>query len=173
MPLLLKLNWWAILFIVVAIVATIGLFWNRIDVTFDLIGVSLYLISFLLYVIVHELLHGIAFVLFSGRSWKTMKFGLILKNGLAYCISVAPVTVKRARLSLMMPLYVVCIPIYLYSILTGSFALAILAVLFASGSAGDIYYLWILRKTNSDLYMMEELPTKQGYAVGYYLYERI
>ena len=172
MPLLFKLNWWALGFILISGIVTVGMFWNRIDVTFDLIGVALYLLSFLAFVIVHEVLHGLSFVVFSGQSWKTIRFGLVLKNGLAYCISLVPVTIRRARWSLMMPLYVICIPLYLYGIFTSSFALAILAILFASGSVGDIYYLWQLRTANPTYYMMEEEPTKHGYEIGYYLYQK-
>lgn len=173
MPLLYRLNGYALVFILVASGITILLFWGNLSVSFTLVGTLLYLFSFLVFLVVHELLHGIAFVLGSNHPWSTMKFGIILRNGLAYCISTVPITIRRAKWSLVMPLLVVCIPLYVFAVLQGYFALAILAVLFASGSVGDIYYLWELRSFDNHQYMMETLPTKHGYNIGFLIYDKV
>jgi hypothetical protein len=130
------------------------------------------LVSFLVYVIVHEYLHGLAFRLFNGNTKKQVKFGINWQSAMAYCISTIPVNVKAARLSLMMPVYVVCIPVLVIGLVTQNIWLGLLAIYYFSGSAGDIYYMWKLRKTNKEKYMHERMPTKTGYEVGYLLYEK-
>lgn len=172
-PFLIKLNIAAILFIVAGVFITLTLFPRNVTVEFQLGWMLLYAFILLIFVVVHELLHGISFVLFSKNKWNTMKFGVSVKSGVAYCISLVPVRIPRARLSLMMPLYAVCLPVYIYAIITGDFALAILGVFLASGSVGDIYYMWQLRNVPKTLYMYEELPTKTGYEIGFYLFEKL
>lgn len=173
----LQLNLYAILTVIILIMTT-GIFFNEGTIKIDssssyLLDTILFFGSFILYIVVHELLHGLAFILFGKVSIKDIKFGVILKSGMAYCISTVPVKVNAARISLMMPVYVVCIPLYVYAFITHSFLLAILAILFFSGSVADIYYLWKLRKTNKNYYMYEKPPTKNGYEIGYILYEKV
>jgi len=172
-PFLIKLNIAAILFMIIGILLTIVVFWGNVTINIGPLGASLYLLSFLVFVVIHELLHGITFVLFSKNKWSTMKFGISVKSGVAYCISLVPVKLPRAKLSLMMPIYAVCLPIYIYAIITNDFALAILGVLLASGSVGDFYYMWKLHRISNKLYMYEELPTKTGYEIGFHIFEKI
>jgi len=131
------------------------------------------MVSFIAFIIVHELLHGISFVLFGKVGFKNIQYGIVLKSGVAYCISLVPVRVWASRLSLMMPVYAVCLPMYIYSLLAQDFLFTIVALLFFTGSVGDIYYMWKLRKTNKDLYMFEEAPTSKGYKIGYLLFKKV
>jgi len=140
---------------------------------FGLIGPIVFLFSFFIFIVIHELLHGLAFMLFNKNKKNELKFGLVLKSGLAYCISTVPVRVGPSRLSLMMPVYVVCIPLYLFAMISGDIWLIVMAVFFLSGSTGDFYYMWKLRSTNKDLYIYEVMPTKTGYEIGYLLYKKI
>lgn len=142
------------------------------EVLATLLWVFLALVSFLVYVIVHEYLHGLAFRLFNGNTKAQVKFGISWQSAMAYCISTVPVKVKAARLSLMMPVYVVCIPIFVLALILQNAWLGVLAMYYFSGSVGDIYYMWKLRKTTKDKYMHEKMPTKTGYEVGYLLYEK-
>ena len=168
---ILKLNGAAILFIVLLGVPTWLLFPNK-EFALNVWELLLYALSFIVFIVVHELLHGITFALFSGNGFKSITFGLVLRSGMAYCISKVPVKVPRARWSLMMPVYVVCVPLFVYGVWQSSLPLAILAILFASGSVGDFYYMWKLRGTDRSLYMYEEMPTKSGYEIGYLLFEK-
>lgn len=173
MPFLYKLNVWAIGFLVIGSGLTVALFANRsLIIEASPLEALWAVLAMILFVPLHELLHGAGFVLFSGRPWKTVRFGLILKNGLAYCISTVPVTVRRARISLMLPIYAVCLPLYVVAYVTSDFGLALLGVFLAAGSVGDVYYLWTLRDVPSHRYMMEAMPTKDGYEIGYLLYEK-
>lgn len=131
------------------------------------------ILAFLVYIVIHELLHGFAFLVFGKIGKGNLKFGMVLKSGAAYCISKIPVKVNASRISLMMPVYVVCIPLYIVSILIDSSWLGIYALFLFSGSIGDLYYMFKLRKTSKDLYMYEEMPTKTGYEMGYLLFKKL
>ena len=129
-------------------------------------------ISFVVYVVVHEWLHGIAFRIFNGNKKEQIKFGIVWQSAMAYCISTIPVKVRAGRLSLMMPVYVVCIPVFIIGLVTQNIWLGLLSIYYFSGSAGDLYYMWKLRKTKGDYFMYEKMPTRTGYEVGYLLYEK-
>ena len=139
----------------------------------SLLILSVYLIGFLLFAVIHELLHGGAFMLFGKVPKKDIAFGVVLKSGVAYCISKIPVTVRASRLSLMMPIYVICIPLYILAIIYNNFGLGIYAIILFSGSVGDIYYMWKLRNTDKNLYMFENMPNKSGYEIGYLLFKKL
>ncbi len=173
---ILKLNLYAILFIIVLAIPTLLLFGSFnivIDGFESLVPAFLYMIAFLVFVVIHELLHGISFILFGKVKIKEVKFGLVLKSGMAYCISTVPVPIKAARISLMMPVYAVCIPLYIVGILLNSVGLALLAIFFLSGSIADFYYMWISRKVEKELYMFEEMPVESGYEIGYRIYRKV
>lgn len=169
-----KLNVAALIFIIVAISLQIAIF---VESTFtvglqELLILFVIYIGFFVYVVVHELLHGFAFKVFGNVEKKDIKFGVVWKSAMAYCVSTVPVTVKASRLSLMMPVYVICIPMYVIGMFLDIQVLCITSILFLSGSVGDVYYLWKLRKANKDQYMLEMLPTKSGYEIGYLLLEK-
>jgi hypothetical protein len=139
----------------------------------SLIVFAIYIVGYFLFIIVHELLHGVSFRIFGKVSKEDIVFGVILKSGLAYCVSKIPVTVYASRLSLMMPVYVICLPLYILSIILGDVWMGIYAILLFSGSVGDIYYLWKLRKKDKDYYMYETMPTKSRYEIGYLLFKKL
>lgn len=140
--------------------------------TFELTTILLFFVSFIVFVIVHEFLHGASFFLFGKVGFRNLKFGVIIKSGVAYCVSLVPVKVLASRLSLMIPIYVVCLPLYVYSLFAQNLIISILALLYFTGSVGDLYYMWKLRKTDKNLYMFEEAPTSKGYKIGYLLFKK-
>lgn len=167
---IIKMNVYALLFTFIGIIIVLMIIGSG---TFELLNLSLYIIGFFVFIVVHELLHGISFVLDKNITWKNIKFGLVLKSGMAYCISTVPVKVNISKISLMMPVYVVCLPMIIIGIILNDAALAVAGIFYLSGSAGDIYYMWKLRKTDKNLYMFEEMPVASGYEVGYLLYKKI
>lgn len=137
-----------------------------------LIYFVIFVVIFLIFIVAHEYVHYLAYIFFGGIPKNKLKFGVVLKSGMAYCISLEPNTVRASRLSLMMPLYVLVIPVFIAAILTQNSFLAFLTAMFASGSGGDIWYMWTLRKDNADKYMIETMPADDGYEIGYLLLEK-
>lgn len=173
---ILKLNVYAILLIAVLVVPTVMIFGSY---SVEIAGIQslyllfVYMLSFIVFVIIHELLHGISFVIFGKVKFKELRFGIIWKSGMAYCISTVPVKMSASRISLMMPVYAVCIPMYIVGISMNNFGIAILSIFFLSGSVADFYYMWISRKADRSSYMFEEMPTTSGYEIGYRLYKKV
>jgi len=168
------LNVAAILMFVILTLATFMLgFRAPLEGDFNLFTILIVLLAFLVFIVVHELLHGISFAIFGKVKGKNIKFGIVLKSGLAYCISQVPVKVSASRLSLMMPVYAVCLPMYIYGLVSQNVIIAIVSLLFFTGSIGDLYYMWKLRKTDKNLYMYEMPPSVKGYDIGYLLLKKI
>lgn len=140
------------------------------EITWWLFGI-IYFVSFVLFIIMHELIHGASYYIFGKVPLKNIKFGTALKSGMAYCISLVPNKVSTSRISLMMPIYLLVIPVFLAALFTQNTFVAFLSAIFFSGSAGDIWYMWSLRKDDKDKYIVETLPDADGYEIGYYLLE--
>lgn len=170
---LLWMNVVSVFVFVILLAGTLGLgFSTSFSGTVEITAILLFIAAFIVYIIVHEFLHGVSFIIFGNVGIRNLKYGVIIKSGLAYCISLVPVKVWASRLSLMMPIYVICIPLYVYSLLSQNPFLAFLALLYFTGSIGDLYYMWKLRKTDKNLYMFEDAPTSKGYKIGYLLLKK-
>ena len=126
-----------------------------------------FLISFIIFIVAHEYVHYLAYRFFGKIPKYKLKFGLVLKSGMAYCIALEPVTIKASRLSLMMPIYLLVIPSLIAAIVLQNGFIVFLTAMFASGSGGDLWYIWTLRKYSADKYIIEAMPDKSGYEIGY------
>ena len=155
--------------IVVAGVFIIRLINRSAALEFGLVSLLLILASFAVYIFVHEFIHGLVFRLAGGVAWKDISYGAAIKSGMAYCISNVPVNLRASRISLIAPFIVVCVPIIVCSIAIGSLPMLIAGALFTTGSAGDFWYLWILRKKPADMFMLEEKPKNNEYTLGCYV----
>lgn len=145
----------------------------EIDLIDTIIRLFVFVASFIAFIIAHEYVHYLTYRFIGKTTKDQLKFGLALKTGMAYCIALSPNTVKSSRLSLMMPFYVLVIPFIILAIALQNGFLIFLAALFASGSAGDFWYMWTLRKDSKDLYIIESVPEDGGYDIGYLVLEKI
>lgn len=120
-----------------------------------------FLLFFVPYVVVHELLHAAAFLYWGKVPPGTLRFGFSWKAFMAYCHSSHPVPVSAYRISLLLPLYVTCvlgIPILLIHPSIGTAALMGIAI---SGCVGDIWVFWGLRKFDRD-FLVKDHRTDAG-----------
>lgn len=138
-----------------------------------LIRLAIFFSSYIAFIVAHEYVHYLTYRYFGKTPKDQLKFGLALKTGMAYCIALTPNTIKSSRLSLMMPFYVLVIPFILVAIVLQSGFLLFLAALFASGSAGDFWYMWTLRNDEEDKYILESVPEDGGYDIGYLVLEKL
>lgn len=142
-------------------------------ITNALVYMVIIIISFVLFIIAHEYVHYLTYRYIGKTEKDKIKFGLALKTGMAYCIALSPNTIKVSRLSLMMPFYVLVIPFIILAIALQSSLLIFIAALFASGSAGDFWYMWTLRKDSKDKYIIESVPQDGEYDIGYIVLEKL
>lgn len=135
----------------------------------ELLQILIFFIVYIVFIVAHEVVHGLAYKFAGNISWGDLAYGAVIKSGMAYCIAGVPVSVKASRISLWAPFVALCLPVIIYSIIAGDMGLLIAGALFASGSAGDFWYLWKLRKKPKNLYMIEEKPKAGYYQLGFYL----
>jgi hypothetical protein len=117
---------------------------------------------FLLGIILHELLHGITWAIFTKKRFKSIKFGI---NGLTpYCHCKEPLKVKHYRLGGAMPLIVMGIIPGTVGLFFGNGLLLSLGIFFSWTAGGDIISLFMLRKITKNT-MVSDHPEKMGFYI--------
>ena len=155
--------------IYVTALGVLGIHGQKLTIGFPslILYIACFIVFYVLFIIAHEYVHYLTYRIFGKVKKENLKFGIVIKSGMAYCISLQPNTVKISRLSLMMPLYILVIPALILAVIFQYGFAAFMCALFASGSAGDLWYVWTLRKYPKEKYIIESLPSDLGYEIGY------
>ncbi|MFC2096196.1 DUF3267 domain-containing protein [Bacteroidota bacterium] len=113
-------------------------------------------------IIIHELLHGITWSLFTKKGFKSIKFGL---NGLTpYCHCKEPLKVKHYRLGGAMPLFIMGIIPSIIGLATANGLYLSIGIFFSWTAGGDIISLFMLRKFNKEE-LVSDHPEKMGFYI--------
>lgn len=115
----------------------------------------------LLGVVVHELLHGIGWVLFGRKPFSAVKFGFQWKTLTPYAHLTEPVEVNAYRIGAFLPGFVLGILVYVLSLLLGDGNLFWFSLVHTSAAGGDWLILWLLREAKSGA-LVEDHPTNAG-----------
>lgn len=110
------------------------------------------------YLIVHELLRGLMLLFSRNIGLKDLSFGFRFKSGTAFCISKFPVSVRHLRFVLLVPFFLVSLPLFVYSLVIGDVIFLIAAALSFTVSAADFWYLAKLSGKTKDFFVLEEKP---------------
>lgn len=86
----------------------------------------------------HELLHGIGFIILGKVNKKNIVFGVELEKGIFYCMCKEKVTKANILIALLFPVVFIGILTYLIGIYFGSTLLIILSILNISCAIGDL-----------------------------------
>ena len=86
----------------------------------------------------HELLHGIGFIILGKVNKKNIVFGVELEKGIFYCMCKEKVTKANILIALLFPVVFIGIFTYLIGIYFGSTLLIILSILNISCAIGDL-----------------------------------
>ena len=129
-------------------------------------GKDLFMEDFFLYllagVIIHELLHGLTWALFTVNGLKAIKFGVKWKYLTPYCHCKEPLKVKHYRIGGAMPLIILGIVPSIIGLLFGHGVILSLGIFFTWAAAGDIIALFMLRELDRDVYVSDH-PEKMGF----------
>ena len=117
--------------------------------------------GYIAYLFVHELLRGFILVLARNVKCKDISFGVVIREGSAYCISKVPVRISHMRVVLLAPFILVSLPLLIYSIAVGDVIFLIAAALSLTINAADLWFLGRLRKTSGKLFLLED-KSSQG-----------
>ena len=117
----------------------------------------------LLFIILHELVHGFVWSLFTENGFKDIAFGVI-SYLTPYCTVKVPLEKKAYIMGGMAPLFVVGILPAIIGILISSPIITIIGIFMIAGAAGDILIVYnILKyKTKSREIFLYDLPTEAG-----------
>jgi hypothetical protein len=108
---------------------------------------------------VHELIHGIGWVLFGKISIRDVRFGL--KSLTPYTHCKVPIRAKAYRMGAFMPGLMLGILPYVIGIMVGNGWIMAFGLLYILAAGGDLLVLWILRDVNREAWV-EDHPSRAG-----------
>lgn len=135
------------------------LLWGKGGMNF--MGEEFLLFAGLLWVgiVLHELVHGITWLLLTHKGFHHLKFGLM--KGAAYCHIDVPMIKHHYIIGALMPLFLVGIVPLVVAFCIGSLLWLLLGVIFVVSAIGDIMIVWAVRKEPSDALIYDH-PTEGG-----------
>jgi len=115
------------------------------------------------YMILHELLHALGYIV-NGADSKKITFGMDLEKGVLYCLCKQDVTKKNILNASMYPLFYIGIVTFVISCIFKWPLLLLLSIINISGAAGDIMYFIFISKLDKDI-MFSELDDGTAFAI--------
>lgn len=121
-------------------------------------------ITIIVLAIVHEILHGFTWAMFTPKGIKDISFGFILKYLSPYCTCRVPLKRWQYALGVLMPLIVLGVLPTIIGICAGIASITLIGALFIIGAGGDLVmvYLLISYKPESKDLLVYDNPTKVG-----------
>ena len=125
----------------------------------------LLIISSLLAVIFHELIHGFFFSKYNLSGWKKVKFGFNTKLLAPYATCQEPVKVKHFIIILLMPTIILgIIPLLIFLFIKHNFFIFLFAAIMILGGIGDFLITYYMIKLKPNQYVIDH-PTTLGYFI--------
>ena len=122
---------------------------------------ALLIVAVLLGIVIHELIHGISWVIFGRKPFSAIKFGFQWQTFTPYAHLKEPVEVNAYRIGALMPGFILGILTYLLSLVLGSGDLFWFSLLHTSAAGGDWLILWLIRNVKPGV-QVEDHPTNAG-----------
>ncbi len=156
--------WMTVIFLIVPLIP-FSLIWGR-DPLLTAFTNPMIILPALVLVVIHELLHAIAWKFAGGLSFREFKFGIVWKTLSPYCHATKPMAISAYRIGVVVPGIVLGILPIVLATLVGDGVLAVLGGLLTAGAVGDVYVLWLLRGVTNDAQVIDH-PTRAGCIVLY------
>ena len=113
------------------------------------------------YLILHELLHSIAYVI-NGAKFKNITYGAHLEKGILCCLCKQNVSKRNILISLLFPFVIIGVITYIIGILTNNTVLIWLSILNISGCSADLIMFFDLLKLKDFEYSEYDNPMAFG-----------
>ncbi len=147
------------------LVVLFWLVWRGRELPGSAISVWWLLLSVAGGIVVHELLHGLGWMLFGGVPRQAMRFGVKWKMLTPYAHSSESMPVRGYRWGILLPGLVLGLLPGVLALASGSLALLGFAALFTLAAGGDFLMLWLLRAVPPQA-LARDHPTKVGAIVS-------
>ncbi|MDO4512095.1 MAG: DUF3267 domain-containing protein [Bacteroidales bacterium] len=110
-----------------------------------LLGSALIFVALLVGIVVHELIHGIVWAVLVPGGWKSISFGVKIKELMPYCHCSEPLVVRHYLMGALAPLVVLGIVPLVAGVALCSVGWMAFGILFVAAAGGDIMVSWLLR----------------------------
>lgn len=107
-------------------------------------------VAMILYLCLHELLHGLGFYL-GGTKRKNIKYGMCLEKGIFYCMAYQEISKKNILISLQMPFMVIGVITYIIGVVSNIPLLTLLSIINLTGASMDIVMFMYILKLPKDI----------------------
>lgn len=115
-------------------------------------------------VLLHELFHGGAAMVFGKCARKDVKIGADLKQGLFYCHCSRPITIGAYRMMLITPLIVTGLIPYVICLFFGGLIIPVAFSLLFAGATGDVaMFCGLLKEKDKNLLVLDHSKTTAYY----------
>lgn len=115
-------------------------------------------------IISHELLHGIAWAVFSKKGFRSIRFGFKWEYFTPYCHCTETMKVWQYILGGLAPLVFMGIIPAVWAMFNGNALLMFFALFFSCAAGGDIQAVWMLRKFKKNQ-MIRDHPQELGFII--------
>lgn len=122
---------------------------------------ALLILAVLLGIVIHELIHGISWMIFGRKLFSSIKFGVQWKTFTPYAHLKEPVEVNAYRLGAFLPGFMLGILPYVLSLVLGNGDLFWFSLIHTSAAGGDWLILWLIRNIKAGM-QVEDHPTNAG-----------
>ena len=139
----------------------IPFFHGTIEWSKRLIGMGIGLIITVIGIIVHELIHGFFGAIFNKNGFKSIKFGILPKRGMAYCANTETLIKNKYIVGLVMPGILLGIIPSVLSLFIGNFYLLIFGIVFTIAASGDIILLAKICKYDNDCWIEDKIANNE------------
>ena len=127
-------------------------FWKEYTDNFFKMG--LFLLAFFGYMILHELLHAVSYVI-HGAKIKNITFGIHLEDNILCCLCKQDITKKNILMSLLYPFFFIGIVTYVIGAIFKLPMLFLLSIFNLSGCIGDIVMFIFISRLPKDIKFSE------------------
>jgi hypothetical protein len=124
-------------------------------------GLGWLFLAVILGIVVHELIHGLAWAVAGQKPFSAIKFGFQWKTLTPYAHLKEPVEVNAYRIGAFMPGFILGILAYFLGLALGDGNLLWFSLIHTAAAGGDWLILWLIRKEKAGS-LVEDHPTRAG-----------
>ena len=127
-------------------------------------GLLLFVLVMAVLVVLHELIHGLSWSLFTPHRFGDIEFGFMKQYLTPYCTCLTPLTKGQYIFGALMPLVLLGILPMSAGILMGSMPVLFMGIIMTVSAAGDIMIVWCLLtyRSQAETVVYMDHPTQAG-----------
>ena len=130
----------------------------------------LFVLAMIAGIVIHELIHGLTFAIFTEKGWKSIEFGIIWEYMTPYCTCSEPMKKGPMIVAAIMPTIVLGFLPAVLGIITGKWVIMFFAIILIMGGGGDMMIILNILKYRSK--GKEVLFLDHPYEIGTIVFEK-